>query len=422
MNTNFQETDRKASAIAVLVTLAFLALGIAACGSDNPELSDSIASQPLVPSVTLGTISAEEVMSKAILALENANSFEVEGRQTIVDENGTNITHVLVRKSSPERIYGFSETVGRVDEDILFDGNLYDRQAESLEQLQDIRWEVRHSRQAPPQYFDIAVAVNRLQDPHISVDESQTHYILTGTTRTHNRPSRGLGSTISARYESGPFTMTVDPITFNPKIVSYETSQIISDSARPGRRREVIFSDHMEFRSFNQHVEVSEPAKKLVDEVIVPTATAALFPTATTVFPPEPNSTVSAGTQSSPTATPNPLHPPLPTPVPPTSHDVFQAEIDKANPSNVFEVLAGRIVVYEACGWELDSVVTVRLFDLSGPESRGYMAIISIDLSDGSASVEHPGLTTGVGITEVTQSPDLMNKIAERADPVSRCK
>lgn len=151
------------------------------CGADTrgtPTSSEGIASAPTVPVAALEPFTADEVLSKAIEALENASSFEVEGRQTIVDENGTNSTRILVRKSSQERIYGLSEHSERVDEEILFDGKLYDRNAKTLEQLQNVRWEVWNSRQTPSQYFDIAVVLSKLVEPQLSIDESQASYVL----------------------------------------------------------------------------------------------------------------------------------------------------------------------------------------------------------------------------------------------------
>lgn len=183
----------------------------------------------------------------------------------------------------------------------------------------------------------------------------------------------------------------------------------------------MIFANYMEFRSFGQNVEVLKPDPELVDEVVLPTATAAPLPTVTAASQPTSNPTIPPGPPTEATVVPTPNHPPFPTPVPPMSHEEFQPEIDAADPEDVFEVLPGMFVVYEPCGEELDGVVTARLFDLSETQSRGYMALIHIRLSEGAASVEFPGLTTGAGIILETDNLALMDEIVEHADPVTRC-
>jgi hypothetical protein len=209
-------------------------------------------------------------------------------------------------------------------------------------------------------------------------------------------------------------------------------TQVITDRDDPEFRQETVYTVKIEYRSFNQPVEVSPPAADMVDDLVRPTPTAAptsttmptAYPTATAApFGPTPTSTAAAFPGATPTPTPFPPPQSFPTPVQATPYEEFVRQIEAAAPSDRFEVLPGMTVVYEPCGGESDGIVTARLFDMSnaGTSSSGYMAFIYIELSAGTWTVEYPGLTSSAAIKVVIESDALMQQVVERAGPAARC-
>jgi hypothetical protein len=270
-------------------------------------------------------------------------------------------------------------------------------------------------------------------DKPVELGESDTGYLLTGTAEQYFI-SGGccVGSARSLEHIQGPFVAHIDPVTFAPTSVQYESGWAYVDNTDPASRAEILITVAIEVLTFNEPVTVSPPSPELVVEGIDPTAT----PTAVATHARGPVFVLPVLEDPSrftvrPTPTPYPpgvpTPPVLPIALPPTSIETFLAEIAAAEPSDVFEVAPGLVVVYPPCSAALNEagMLFAKLYDLgdpAGPQvSSSYVAVIAVWVADSIAAVDYPGHVTTAGIGGVADESGLMREIVRRADPALRC-